>query len=66
MARLTKRLEQAEKAMQEQEARRGAMSLPAGLGVIALVSPETMKPVKYFDLQQGKFFPAAERIGGKP
>jgi len=52
--------------MQEQEARRGAMSFPAGLGVIALVPPETMKPVKYFDLQQGKFFPASERIGGKP
>lgn len=57
MARLTKRLEAVERQVEEKEARSRVFSIPAGLGVIALVSPETKKPVKYFDLQQGKFFP---------
>lgn len=65
MARLTKRLEAIERQVGEKEARSGCLSIPAGLGVIALVSPETKKPVQYFDLQQGKFFPVLADEGKK-
>lgn len=65
MARITRRLERAEKAMQEQEARRGALSFPAELGMIALVSPVTKQPVEYYDLVSGKFVPVESRIEGR-
>jgi hypothetical protein len=57
MARLTKRLEAIERQMGEKEARNGSLSVPAELCVVALVSPETRKPVQYFDLRTGQFFP---------
>ena len=60
MARLKKRFDEIDRAMQEEAARRGQLAIPAELGVIALVSPETKQPVEYYDLQQKKFFPAAD------
>ena len=65
MARITRRLEQAEKAMREREARRGALSFPAELGMVALVSPVTLQAVKYYDLLSGKFVPIESRIEGR-